>query len=249
MIGIFDSGVGGFSVLKKLREREPHADVLYFADIANVPYGNRSQDELLQLTLKDIDVLLKHGARQIVSACNSVSQSVAQVAREKLRKDFDYIEMTLPTIESFRGNKSSILVVGTEATISSKLYQTGLSRFQIRVDGIAVPQLAGAIENGDSHEHIRQIIKEAFSTVSLSEYQIVLLSCTHFPLVLTDFKEVLGNSVIFFDPAESVTGEIVKRFHVDGIGKTQFLLSKDSPVFRKYAAEIIFRDAPIEILE
>jgi glutamate racemase len=248
MIGIFDSGVGGFSVLKKLREREPHVDVLYYADIQNVPYGNKSQEELLKLATADIEVLLKHGARQIVSACNSVSQSVAQLARERFRKDFDFIEMSMPTISSFRGLKSSILVVGTKATIESELYQRGLSALGIHADGLAIPELAGAIERGDGTGQIEEILRKAFSGIAIDQYQMVLLGCTHYPLVIDSFKKVLPPEIILFDPAEPIATEVAKRFHIDGNGTTRFILSADSPVFRQYVTSMIFRDAPIEIL-
>lgn len=248
MIGIFDSGVGGFSVLKKLRERSPHADILYFGDIKHAPYGNRSKDELVVLTMHSIEVLLAHGVTEIVSACNSVSESIAQVGREKFNAHFEYIDMSGPTINFFHGSPKSVLVVGTKATIDSEIYQRGLSNLGLTVGALAIPDLARAIEDGEDTAHIDAILKQAFENISVVSYGTVLLACTHFPLVLESFQKIVPESTTLFDPAVPVAGEIMKRFHVDGNGRTRFLLSKDSPVFRSYVSRMIYRDAPIEIV-
>src|SRR3989344_6221172 len=123
MIGIFDSGSGGLTVLKAVREEMPSADVVYFGDIKNAPYGSRSNSELSILTVRAIELLQKRGAESIVSACNSVSASLAVSLFDALSiTPTQLIEMVGPTVASFRNSDARILLCATPATIRSEVY-------------------------------------------------------------------------------------------------------------------------------
>src|SRR5262249_29763383 len=120
MIGIFDSGSGGLTVLKAIREEMPSADITYFGDIKNAPYGSKTNAELSALTVKAIELLKSRGAESVVSACNSVSASLAVSLFDALSLSPErLIEMVGPTVSSFKGSNARTLLVATPATIQS----------------------------------------------------------------------------------------------------------------------------------
>src|SRR5271165_3119459 len=120
MIGIFDSGSGGLTVLHAIRQVLPSADVIYFGDIKNAPYGSRSQEELSVLTIQALKLLENRGATNFVSACNSVSASLAlSVLDVFTEKEMQIIEMVGPTVSYFKGSAARILLCATPATIRS----------------------------------------------------------------------------------------------------------------------------------
>lgn len=252
MIGIFDSGVGGLSVLKKIREKAPRADVIYFGDTANAPYGTRPLDELRGLTSSAVELLLSKGARDIVSACNSVSAFMTLSESGLLAQvPLSIIEMTRPTVRAlardFQGKKIAFLA--TPATIASGIYARGCIEAGIDGTFVAVPELAGAIESGAPRNDIQDIIARVISELP-SEIDVVSLSCTHYPFVQDIFTEEIvraGLVAEIFDPADSVAEEVRIGCETDGEGNTRFLISRDSLVFRRLAKEH-FGNTDIEVL-
>ena len=234
MIGIFDSGSGGLTVLKAVREQMPSADILYFGDIKNAPYGSKSNSELSVLTVRAIELLQERGAGSIVSACNSVSASLAVSLFDVLSLAPDHlIEMVGPAVRAFKNSSSRLLLVATPATIRSEIYQNAFHMLGKEVETIAIPDLAAAIEFGSSEEEIERIIRDAFKKISLDEFDMLILACTHYPLVQNIFEKVVG-SMSIFDPALAV-GERVKSQmwpREVGEGTTHFIISRDSQPFR-----------------
>src|SRR3989338_4503180 len=124
MIGIFDSGSGGLTVLKAIRDQMPSSDVVYFGDIKNAPYGSKTNSELSVLTVRAIELLQNRGADNIVSACNSVSASLAVSLFDALSlTPPQLIEMVGPTVSSFKNSSARLLLVATPAPIQSEIYQ------------------------------------------------------------------------------------------------------------------------------
>lgn len=240
MIGIFDSGSGGLTVLHAIREVLPSADVMYFGDIKNAPYGSRSQDELSVLTIHALKLLEKRGATNFVSACNSVSASLAlSVLDVFTQKEMQIIEMVGPTVSYFRGSSAKMLLCATPATIRSGIYQNAFGMIDIAVAAVACQNLAGAIEFGKSKEEIRGIIAESFKDCAVEEYDVLVLACTHYPLVTEVFTELFPNIVIF-DPALAVAERVEKKFwpQESGTGATTVLISKESPQFKAFVERL-----------
>lgn len=251
MIGIFDSGMGGLTVLRALRARAPDADIVYFGDIKNVPYGNKSREELSALTARGFHTLQDAGATNFVSACNSVSASVT----ERLLKPLgilpeDVIEMSHPTVAHFQKHAvANILLVATNATIQSGMYQQGFDSIGIDITTLAIPELAGAIEMGTSDAEIEEVVRAAFGGADVPPFDTLILGCTHFPLVTDIFHTVLAekkDAVEVFDPAGPVAAEALKRFGGDGEGTLRFLVSKDSESFRN-RVQSLFPENPYTI--
>jgi len=240
MIGIFDSGSGGLTVLHAVRQVLPSADVVYFGDIKNAPYGSRSQEELSVLTIQALKLLEKRGATNFVSACNSVSASLAlSVLDVFTEKEMQIIEMVGPTVSYFKGSSAKILLCATPATVASGIYQNAFGMIDMPITAVACQQLAGAIEFGKSADEIRGIIVENFKGVDVSQFDILVLACTHYPLVMDIFKELFPNMAIF-DPALAVAERVEKKFwpQESGTGATHFLISKESPQFKAFVERL-----------
>ncbi|OYV27137.1 MAG: hypothetical protein B7W98_02425, partial [Parcubacteria group bacterium 20-58-5] len=232
MIGVLDSGSGGLSVLSAIRKKTPHADVLYLGDIMNAPYGGKSQEELATLTADAIRRLQEGGADKIVSACNSVSASLAISLFDTLDIAGDsLIEMAGPTVSGFRNGGERVLLCATPATVRSGLYQNGFRMIGKDIEALAISELAGAIEFGAPDAEIESVVREAFADVRLGDFDTLVLGCTHYPLAMRAFENVLGERVRIFDPAEAVAKRVEERFgerERNGGGTLRFLITKDS---------------------
>jgi glutamate racemase len=251
MIGVFDSGSGGLTVLRALRETMPSADFLYFGDIRNAPYGEKPQAELSTLTVAAIRLLQEQGATSIVSACNSVSASLAVSLFDSLALASDrLIEMVGPTVSAFRGSRARVLLVATPATIRSEIYQNAFRMIGKDIEAVAIPGLAGAIEFGASPEEIRAHIRDALTPRARERSGVLVLACTHYPLVADAFSESAG--LPLFDPAEAVAERAQKRWwpREVGDGTLRFLVSADSALFRARVATLFPESADaVEVLE
>lgn len=235
MIGIFDSGIGGLTVYTHIRKAAPDADIVYFGDTANAPYGNKTAAEVGALTVLAIQKLLDHGATQIVSACNSVSASIARPLFQAVDMEQNMIiEMVPPTIDLFRtsGKTGRILLVATQLTIASGMYQNAFEEIGIHIDVLAIPELAGAIEAGKPDDDLRGIIKEALKEKDMEDFDILLLGCTHYPIVEHLFREIVGPDIEIYDPAIAVAQQVARQFDIHGSGVATFLFSQENQVTR-----------------
>lgn len=252
MIGIFDSGSGGLTVLRALREQLPSADVVYFGDIKHAPYGVKSQKELSRLTVAAIQQLRTHGADRIVSACNSVSASLALslLSASAIKAD-SVIEMVGPTVSYFNGLDQRIALCATEATVRAGMYESAFYMIGQEPVSIAVPDLAGLIEFGATEAQMQKIITEAL-TPHLGSFDVLILACTHYPIVSGIFAEVVGPNVTLFDPAYAVAAQAKKLFWPQEVGEgtTTFLLSQKSEQFEEYVHTLLPNtDYTIEIVK
>lgn len=253
MIGIFDSGSGGLTVLKGIRERMPSVDIVYFGDNAYAPYGNRSREEISQRTMHALKTLLTNGATSIVSACNSVSASLAISLYDSIAIRPDrLIEMVGPTVSGYRDSSARILLVATDATIRSEIYQNAFRMIGKEVHTLAIPALAGAIEEGAPAAMIERMIRDALAHTDLNAIDTVLLACTHYPLAYDAFRLVLPGHIAINDPAEMVAERVEQWWwpREVGNGSLRFILTKESPAFRA-RLEALFPGAPytVEVVE
>lgn len=243
MIGIFDSGSGGLSVLRELRAHAPDADVVYFGDLKNAPYGNKAREELGALTVLGIEKLIQEGVTEIVSACNSVSVSIALPMFDILGiPRANIIEMVGPTVSSFRGSEARVLVVATKATIDSHVYQDGFRVLGVGAHGIALPELASLIETNAGDDAYKHIIRLALLPFQGTDLTHIVLGCTHFPLVAHVFTEVieeLGMKAELVDPAVVVVDHVINQFTVTGSGTTKIIVSNESAVFDQYVQKVL----------
>lgn len=237
MIGIFDSGSGGLTVLRALRARAPQADVVYLGDLANAPYGNRSREELGELTVGGIRSLIDLGATEIISACNSMSVSLVLSMFDMFDMPrTSIIEMVGPAVASFRGEKGRVLVLATKATVDSGVYQNGFRTIGVNADALALPELVAHIEADAPAELMEEYIEQSLAHVNLDSYTHVLLCCTHYPLVRNCFENVVrahGSHASIVDPADAVAARAIETFSVDGTGRVAVYTTRASEVFAR----------------
>ena len=190
MIGVFDSGIGGLSVLEELEKVLPNEDFYYYGDSINNTYGEKSDQELLEITSHIVDVLKENGAKIIVIACNTATTRVMKKLREKYPKMI--FVGTVPAIKVASDHDSkNTLVMATEATIHS-LRTAELIRDNKRKDQniylVSCPGLANAIET-KNEEKIKSILQETFLPYKDKNIDTIVLGCTHYPFIKKEILE------------------------------------------------------------
>lgn len=244
MIGVFDSGSGGLSVLSAIRRTVPDADIVYLADTANMPYGTKSREELERLTQSRAQKLFEEGAEMIVWACNSVSAMVVLPRLERAEYSPDYmIEMVGPCVEGLQKlgvAAGKIAILSTVATAESGMYARACSEAGLNTISFALRELASVIEHQDTAS-VTQIIREMLFDPRMREVQTIALCCTHYPLVKEIFLAEIsgaGLQLNVFDPSESVAEVVAKKNIKQGSGITKFIVTEESPDFRSWVQKI-----------
>ena len=220
MIGVFDSGVGGLSVLKEFLKELPEYDYIYLGDCARAPYGNRSHSTVLKFTKEGVDFLLGKGCKLIIIACNTASATVLkEIQEEYLRKpkvtDKKILGVIRPVAEEIIkiSKKGIVGVVGTRATIDSKAYETEIKnlRSDIKVYGMACPLLVPIIEEGYLRKAAtRMILKQYIRPLKSRNMDTLILGCTHYPALYGEFVRMAGKRVKVPHPGEIVASSLKK---------------------------------------
>lgn len=236
LLGIFDSGVGGFSVYRKIK-KITRANCIYYGDCQRAPYGNRKESEIVDFIQDDIQFLQEKGVTHFVNACNSMSVLTTDVVLKKCGVDHKrYIDMirAFDRQATFPSN-AIVLVIATAATIHSGAYQEVLTKKGVVVFDFIYEDLAGAIENNESRETLLVIIERSIKYAQSTMATHIVYGCTHYPLVASLFvevKEKLGWCGEFVDPAVFVAEE-VRSWNLQGEGSFLPYSSKDTPAFIK----------------
>lgn len=239
-IGIFDSGVGGLSVLREIRNQIPESTIIYFGDQYHVPYGPRELDEVYSLSKVITQFLLNLGAGIIVVACNTASAAALYPLREQF-PDIPFVGMepaVKPAAEKTHTGKVGVLA--TPATFQGKLYNSVVERFakNVKIYQNTCSGLVQEIEKGNfSGIETRNILKNALHPMLENEIDSVVLGCTHYPFVIPLIKEIVGPNITVIDPAPAVakqTMRLLSNIIDPGISKNQIntILLTSGPVER-----------------
>lgn len=242
ILGIFDSGVGGFTVYKKIKE-VTSANCIYYGDCLHAPYGNKDQSEIIQLIKDDITFLQEKDATHFVNACNSMSVITTDILLKECgvsRENYTDMIRAFEKHAQF-GEDDKVLVLATEATIRSGVYQEVLEEKGVGVYTYAFKDLAAAIENNVSRDELLQIVERGVQYAKEVEATHIVYGCTHYPLVHRLFviaQEKLGWEGEFVDPALYVAKEVVKW---NLVGEKSFCpySSKDTAVFIKNVIKFV----------
>jgi glutamate racemase len=206
-IGVFDSGFGGLTVLKALLEVIPDADYLYFGDTARLPYGSKSVETVARYACEAARFLEQQGAELLVIACNTATAlAIDQIRQDASVKVLGVIEPGAQRA-SAASKSRRVVVIGTEATVSSHAYQKALSACQIQAREKACPLLVPLVEEGwVDHPVTEQVagiyLDEAFGD-GFRSADVLLLGCTHYPLLKSVLHRVIPKGVTVVDSAES----------------------------------------------
>jgi len=189
-IGVFDSGIGGLTVLKQIIKTLPNEKYIYYADTDNVPYGTKPKEEVKEYINKAVNFLISKNVKAIVIACNTATSIAVKELREKYTIPIIGIEPAAkPAVEN-RGNKK-VLIMATPTTIKEEKLKYLLESLNAvsYVDLIAMPKLVEFAENRDfESENVKKYIEEQLKEYKLEDYSALVLGCTHFPF----FKDVLS---------------------------------------------------------
>jgi glutamate racemase len=242
ILGIFDSGVGGFSVYKKVRE-VTSANTVYYGDCLRAPYGNREEAEIKEFMQDDIRFLQDEGATHFINACNSMSVITTDLLLKECNISSSvYTDM----IRAFEVHASfpqdeKILLLATHATIRSGAYQDALRRKGATVFDYTYKDLAFAIENNATREELLVIIERGILYAKEVGATTIIYGCTHYPLVHGLFivvQEKIEWAGEFINPAVYVAEEI-KKWNLQGEKKFYPHSSKDTAVFIKNMVQLL----------
>jgi glutamate racemase len=210
-IGIFDSGVGGLSVLRAIRQHVPAEPVIFLADQAHVPYGSRSLEEVCHFSEAITRYLLSRGAKLIVVACNTASAAALHHLRTVF-PEFPFVGMEPAVKPAAESTHSGVVgVLATPATFQGALYASVVERF---ANGVTLlqhtcPGLVAQIEDGELESpKTRLILEEALLPMLEKGIDTVVLGCTHYPFVIPLIEEIVGPDVRVIDPAPAVARQV-----------------------------------------
>ncbi len=212
MIGLFDSGVGGLTVVKEVQRRLPKVQLTYFGDTARTPYGNKSAEVIEQYGLEAAKFLVEQGAQVLVVACNTVS-ALGLEAIKKAYPTLPVFDVITPAVVRVIADKvARVGVMGTRALVGSGIYQRLLKTAPgVTVTASAAPLLVPLVEeNWLDKPETKRIVKHYLTPFKQAQVEAVVLACTHYPLLKKLISARVGKSVQVIDPAEATAEALVE---------------------------------------
>jgi len=212
-IGVFDSGIGGLTVVKRLAATLPNENIIYFGDTARVPYGSKSNSTVIEYSIQNTNFLLSKNVKAVVVACNTASS----VAIEELKGKFDIpiIGMIEPGAEMAirKTNNKKIGVIGTRSTISNRAYSKEIKRIDasIEVYEKACPLFVPLAEEGwTDHKATYEIAEEYLGELRGLQIDTLVLGCTHYPILSDVIQKAMGDNLTLIDSGIA-SAEVVKK--------------------------------------
>jgi len=257
-IGIFDSGVGGLSVLRAIRAQMAEESVIYFGDQGHIPYGPRPMEQIRDFSEAITNFLLQHHAKIIVVACNTASAAALKYLREKF-PDVQFVGMepaVKPAAEQTSTGKVGVLA--TPATFQGALYASVVERF---ANGVELFQntcngLVQEIERGNlDGDETRRILEHALSPMLEKNIDTVVLGCTHYPFVIPLIERIVGDAkrVRVIDPAPAVAKQVKRLLEAGGMkspvsarGEVKFYTSGNSESLKSILPKLLGEDGSVE---
>jgi glutamate racemase len=255
VIGIFDSGFGGLTVLRELRKALPVADYLYFGDTAHLPYGAKSVRTVAKYAISAAHFLEEHGIEMLVIACNTATALAFDDIRAAVR--VPVVGVIEPGAEraAVISKTRKVVVAATEATVASHAYQRALERQGMQATEKACPLFVPLVEEGwVEHrvtEEVAHIYMDEVFQDGAHDADVLVLGCTHYPLIRTLLRRVVPQSVEIVDSAESTASKVVELLDADqghgGPGDLRCYATDSVEKFKRLGSK--FLGCPIEKIE
>lgn len=255
-IGIFDSGVGGLSVLREIRAQMPNEHLIYFGDQGHVPYGPRSMEQIQNFSEGITKFLLKQNSKIIVVACNTASAAALKYLRVTF-PDVQFVGMepaVKPAAEKTQTGKVGVLA--TPATFQGALYASVVERFANGVELFqnTCPGLVNQIEKGELNSSAtRAILEDALLPMLAQNIDTVVLGCTHYPFVIPLIEQIVGENVRVIDPAPAVAKQVKRLLEAGGIlnqngdeGTVRFVTSGEADSVKRLLSTLLGIDSEVE---
>jgi glutamate racemase len=246
-IAVFDSGVGGLTVLHELLVSLPTEDYLYLGDAARFPYGERSPDELVRFSREIADELVEAGAKLLVAACNSVSSAALGALEEHLADagcGVDVIGVVAPATQlAVAGSRTGrIGLMATPTTVASGAYERAVAAADphVHLESVSCPDLAPIIQAGfPFDEHMVDTVREYCAPLRAADVDTVILGCTHYPLIAPMLQRTLGRGMTLVTAGTGVARSVERALAARGLlnpqpgeGSYRFLCTADVESFR-----------------
>lgn len=222
-IGVFDSGVGGLTVVKELVRQLPYEDIIYFGDTARVPYGIKSKETVIRFSAENILFLLKQDVKLICVACNTVSSVALPAMKSNFRVPI--VGVIRPGVKEavYATCNKRIGVIGTRGTIQSQTYVRQIRQLdpKIKVTAVACPLFVPFAEEGWlSGSEVLSVARKYLKPLKTAGVDTVILGCTHYPLLKSVIKKALGDKVKLIDSAKQVAREVKNTLAREGLLNT-----------------------------
>lgn len=219
-IAVFDSGVGGISVLRALLKEMPNEDYWYFGDSANAPYGTKTLEEVRGLTFSHVEHFMEYGAKAVVVACNTATAAAVRLLRQKY-PDYTFVGIE-PALKPAVYAKShpNVVVMATPMTIREEKFHNLMDKYTelAHIIPLPCPGLMEYIEKGITKgEELEQFIEKLFAPFAPERIDSVVLGCTHYPFVSDAISKVLGNNVSLFEGGPGTARETKRRLSEKGL--------------------------------
>lgn len=260
MIGIFDSGVGGLTVVKEFKRQLPQLPFIYLGDNARSPYGTRGADVIRNYASEDVDFLIRQGATIIVVACNTASAHAGDYLKEKYPA-IKFFEVIAPASQAAAGiSGGRIGVIGTQGTISNGAYEKALKTIRPETDifSQACPLFVSLVELDWAHRIETEMIAEQYlSALKDKEIDTLIMGCTHYPLLKKIIQKKIGAQVRLVDPAEevikSLTQYLLRQSEEDSAalygGKEKYFATDTGSQFKDVAEKWLGQEINLEKAE
>lgn len=236
-IGVFDSGVGGLTVVKEIMKQLPSESIVYFGDTARVPYGTKSAATVTKYSMQDIRFLLTHDIKAIVIACNTASA----LSLDAVKNEFDIpiIGVVRPgAISAVAGTvNKKVGIIGTQATISSKAYEKCIKSMdnEIETFNMACSLFVPLVEEGwFDNEIAYKIAQEYLGTLKDKDIDTLILGCTHYPLLMKIIGKIIGEKVKLINPAFETAKQLKEMLSEKGMLRDQ----SREPEYNYYLSDV-----------
>jgi len=242
-IGIFDSGLGGLTVVREVQKMLPHEDIVYLGDSARLPYGTKSKRQIIEFSLANAKFLLKKKIKALVVACNSSSANAYYVLKRKL--DIPVIDVIQPASSDAARltDTGRVGVIGTRATIASAAYKREIMKRdpQVKVYSAACPLFVSLVEEGWFHDTVtRDVIARYLGPLKKKNIDTLILGCTHYPLLKKAISEDVKSEIQIIDSGPSAAHRLVDELEKKNItnpkrrkGTLKIFVTDLSPQFTK----------------
>ena len=256
-IGVFDSGLGGLSAVRRLQELLPHEDIVYFGDTGRVPYGTRSEETIRRYAQEDCRLLLDHDVKYIIAACGTVSSVAPDILRELPVPAIGVVEATAKAAAKATKNKR-IGIIGTAATVRSRSFEKSLLALDdsLTVTAEACPMFVSLVEAGwitPDDEVAIAMVRRYMAPFKSARVDTLILGCTHFPLLAPIIQRELGDEVTLIDAGHETAIHCAKVLTEQDaltdkkIGQCRFFVSDRPEGFTRTAEIFLGRSVSEEV--
>ena len=249
-IGLLDSGVGGLTVVKKIIAKMPHEATVFIGDNAHIPYGDKSKAEIIALTKQSVNFLISKNVKLIIFACNTATAVAMKAIQKEIEPQIIGVIQSGAVAATNATKNKNVAVVATKMTVGLHAYQKEIQARdpEITVNEIAAPQIVPLIENNAGHQAYMAALKKILLPINNLGVDTLVLGCTHYPIIRSEFAQCVKPAVQIIDPADQVaqyTYNIMKRDQMftdsSAKGKHEYYTTGDVKMFDELG-KIVLQD-------